>query len=567
MGLQNIIEGFARLRADLSPRYAAARAASDAARRMASFGVEQYDATRGRARQWTNRSLGNGSADHDLDSDTLHALRERSRDRFRNDGMARSTITSLAENIVGPGIHPRLRLDREALGLDEEQAAAMQRSVGRLWAEWCRTADNAGRSHFDMLQALVVASTFVSGDTFVRPVFRDDARVPARMSLRIEVLEADRVDDPDGMQLANLRGGVEISRRHGFPIAYWIADAHPGDVLLSRGNRTFRRIPAHTPDGLPNVLHVFAQQRPGQSRGEPLLAPVLNLFADAQDYVEAAVVRAHVAACFAAFVTRPNAWGYAQSRQTADSATNGQREEELSPGAVYYLNPGESVSFGQPPSDATFDQFVGFVNKRISAAVGQPYVVTAKDFSGTTYSAARAALIEAMRTYQIRRKWLAHTFLNPVWDLFLQEAWGRGLYPAGTAAEPFMVPDALGRPMPNPLWTQAEWIPSGGRGWIDPLKEAQAERVKLEMGVTTRDRIVAEFYGGTWDDDVVPQLEREAGRIPGLPSTDDPQQNAGVSEEATEDETDGDPEEEDSGGDDDGGEVDEDGDDGRDPDE
>lgn len=478
---------------------------------MPRFGRGSYDGGEAGSRRWSSRRQTAGSADEDLDADTLDRLRLRSRDRFRNDGMARAAIDSLSDQVVGAGLRPRLRLDAKILGIQPEQATDLQRQAQSIWDEWCETADIRGVSHFDFLQGLIFGSAMVSGDVVVRPVFYDDPRIPHRLSLRVEVIEGDRLDNPQGRENdPRIRNGVEINSATGAPIAYWIADSHPGDLQVGQVRR--RRISAHSTIGRPNVLHVFAPSRPGQNRGEPVLAPVLDTFKDCEDYIDAAVMRQYVAACFAAFVTRPNPNQSAMYRATDDTrgGGTGERQEEMNPGQILYQAPGEQVSFSTPPQDTTFESFMTFVGRRLAAATGQPYEVVAKDFSKTNFSSARAALAEAIRGYRRRRSWFARQCLTPLYRLVLEEAWSAGLIELGSAERPLLRTLSNGRVWIDPEWVTPEWIPIGGTGWIDPKADAAADQVLLAMGVTTRDRIVAERTGGDWEADVAPQWQRES---------------------------------------------------------
>lgn len=489
-------------------------------RSMARFGRGSYDSGDAGARRWSSRRASALAADDDLDADTLDVLRSRSRDRYRNDGMARATVDSLSDQVIGQGLRPKLRLDPELLDITREEAVRLQRQAGAIWQEWCETADVRGISHFDYLQALVFGNAMVSGDVLVRPIYTEDARIPHRLNLKVEILEGDRLDTPVGREAdPRIRNGVEINSATAAPIAYWISDRHPGELKAGLVRR--RRIAAHTPIGRPNVLHVFAPQRPGQSRGEPVLAPVLDSFKDADDYLDAAVMRQYVAACFAAFVTRPNPREAALNRATDSTRGDTNRHEEINPGQINYLAPGESVSFGQPPTDGTFESFMVFVGRRLAAATGQPYEVVAKDFSKTNFSSARAALAEAIRGYRRRRSWFARQFLTPIYRLVLEEAWSLGLLELGTEERPLIQRLSNGRVWIDPMWVTPDWVPIGGTGWIDPRADAAADQILLSMGVTTRERIVSERTGGDWETDVAPQLVRESALVgTALPSQD-----------------------------------------------
>lgn len=471
---------------DLIRRFAPVHHARRQAARQAVKLSSAWDGGKLGTRSWSNRTLSSSSADVDLDQLTLHTLREKSRDLHRNDAFAHAAINSMTDNIVGTGFQPRLRLPWKDLGISRERAMELAQQAGHIWRTWCRTADSTNLLHFDQIQHLVTSSCLINGDVFVQPLMVTDARVPSRYSLKVELIEADRVDTPWGLDLSSrdIRQGIELGVR-GQPVGYWVHIAHPGDDQLKTvGNRSFRRVPAHSAMGRQNILHVFERDRIGQTRGRPLLAPVMDLFKDRKDYIEAEIIRAQVGACFAAFVTKADPWNAAVSA-TADTTTSGARLQELSPGLIEYLAPGEKVEFGNPNSpNSAFDGFIRTVTRSISSALGMPYEIATRDYSGTTYSQARASMLEARRMFQRRQRWLSHTFLEPLWRMLLEEAYLLGDYEAG--------PDFFDN---MDLWTRAMWVPPGW-GWVDPTKEGQAWKMALEMGTTTRSKIIAAADGG-----------------------------------------------------------------------
>ena len=89
--------------------------------------------------------------------------------------------------------------------------------------------------------------------------------------------------------------------------------------------------------------------------------------------------------------------------------------------------------------------------------------------------------------FQRRQRWLTHTLLQPVFEMVLEEAWLLGDFDAGADFYERM-----------DMWTRALWVPPGW-GWIDPTKESQAWKLALEMGTTTRGKIIAAADGGDFD--------------------------------------------------------------------
>jgi lambda family phage portal protein len=160
--------------------------------------------------------------------------------------------------------------------------------------------------------------------------------------------------------------------------------------------------------------------------------------------------------------------------------------------------PGESItSFNPQRPSATFEPFVDRILRAISAALGLPYELVAKDFSKTNYSSARAALLEARRYFKVRQEWLAQKLCQPVWEMLLEEAYLRGEIDAGNFYE-------KGRPMP--AWVRARWI-APGWSWVDPLKEVKASREAIAGNISSLADEVA-GQGKDWEE-ILEQRARE----------------------------------------------------------
>lgn len=490
--LSAMSRGVDRVIGTLAPGLAWRRQMARNHARMTPQGSTAWDGASS-SRRWSDRSVIAGSPDTDLDREDLDRLRSRSRDRWRNDGLAHGALEAMTEGVAGIGMRPLLRLDHQALGITRAAARQLQREAAAIWREWCRTADAAETVPMDHLQAQIVSACFLSGDVFLRTHMVTSSTQPSRFGLRVEVIEGDRCDTPIGKNERQIVHGIERGTRNE-PLAYWISHEHPGDFT---GARTFDRVPRVDQAGRAKLLHVFVAERPGQSRGRPLLAPVLDAFKDLDDYVEAEVVRSQVAACFAAFVKRSDPYAAALAATATGTPAGQPREMSITPGAIHFLQQNEDVSFGNPSSpNAAWDGFVRATRQMICAPLGIPYEIAARDMRGMNYSNARAAFLLAWRTFASRQRWAVTTFLQPLWEMLLEEAWLRGIWEARDF-------DAR-----RALWTQTMWI-AGGKGWIDPLKEVQAEEARLRNALTTRSQIAAALDGADWETEIAPQLVEE----------------------------------------------------------
>jgi lambda family phage portal protein len=138
--------------------------------------------------------------------------------------------------------------------------------------------------------------------------------------------------------------------------------------------------------------------------------------------------------------------------------------------------------------------------RHISAGLNMPYELLMKDFSKTNYSSARAALLEAWRYFQGRRRWLQDTWLNDIYNIWFEEAVNREFI----EATDFYTNNN------SYSYTRARWV-FAGRGWVDQVKEAQAAKLRMEIGVSTLESECAD-QGLDWED-VLEQRKRERDRM------------------------------------------------------
>lgn len=444
-------------------------------------------------------SVSSGSADYDLLPD-LPVLRERSRELLRNDPHAASLVNTMVDNIVGTGIRPQAQIDAEALGLSEEEAAKLAKACEKAFSKWMQYADVGRRMNFYDIQSQAMRSIIVNGESLILPV-----RVERKFSpydLAIEVIEPDRIEAPGEMDQVNGRfkrlSGIELGK-NGYPHAVWVKVSHPGDGIFERSSdNRYRKILFTNADGDLQVLHLMNQNRPGQTRGEPMMASAMQAFKDLSSYTEAVITKERVAACHTLFISKQDAYSSALNR--SDEILNKQRIEEISPGQINYLQPGEEVSFGNPPANnsATYDAFVTRNLRTIGASLGLPYELISKDFSQTNYSSARAALLESRRVFGKWQQYLINHLCSPIYEMVIEEAWLRGEIPIKDF-------DSNRYEL-----TRSRWIPPS-YGWIDPLKEIKAAQLAIETGLSSLS-IEAAAQGRDWESIVEQRAREEALR-------------------------------------------------------
>ncbi|MFA5321997.1 MAG: phage portal protein [Smithella sp.] len=425
---------------------------------------------------------GGGSADADL-LDDLPSLRERSRDLERNDGFAAGIIKTYAGNIIASGIRAQSRLKYKRLGITKEQAAAYQDQIEEIFEDFIPHCDANQKLDFYEDQELIIKQQAINGDVVVIPLRVD---TPRYKGVTFQVVEADRLGNPQHLpDKADLRDGVEIGPM-GEPVAYHIKKTHPGDKVYSGAKYDdYIRYPAYDKFGNRNVFHLYTMERPEQSRGVPLLAPVLSIFLHMNKTIEAAVLKERIAACFAVFITKMDALTGAVGR--GQQQTDGTRYESLEPGQLMYGNPGEDMKVATPSNPGgTFDPIITLLLRYISAAINIPYEVVAKDFSKTNYSSNRAALLDAVKMFKSMQKRHAKNFCQPVFEIVLEDAYLQGKIDLPNFYEK------------KKEWCRIKWQ-APGWSWIKPMEEVQAAELALKNHFRSRADIVSEL-GNDWEE-------------------------------------------------------------------
>ena len=446
-----------------------------------------------------------GDADADIGLN-VQTLRERSRDAFMGIPLAAGAVETLDTNVVGEGLAPAPNVDGEALGLDEEETADLNKELADKFEWWAcdpREADFEAKHSFYTLQSVAFQSMLLSGDCPV--LFPLKARPRTLFDLRIRVLEADRIKNPATAPPyqtsgVNIFTGVEVSGE-GELLAYHISRVHP---LASWRSATFpaqdtvRVEPFGAKSGRRNMILLIKPERPEQRRGVPILAVCLELLKQQGRYVDATVVGAVIQSYFTAFITSefpdPNIFESLLTDEQKKEVMNlNPYNVQLGPGIVNFMRPGHQVAFSNPTQpQATFGEFTIAVAKFIGAATGIPYEVLLKQYNAS-YSASRAAILDFWKRVRKYRSLMIDQLCQPTYEEWLADAIGLGRIERfkGNFDDPY-----IRRAMLRCIWTGAS------AGSIDPQKEVDAADKKVMCGFSTIERETAELNGSNYRDNI-----------------------------------------------------------------
>ena len=398
---------------------------------MPSFGSRSFHAASQSARAQT---LGKLPRYDSATAQAVSTIRARARFGFQNSPLLNGGVRGLVTALTGDGDRPVI-----AEGADSGLAG--------VWEEWARGCGPDGES-FAQVERQVAESTVVDGEAYIHLGLD-----PETFRLVLTPISADRIDDTKTVNLpggGTIISGVELNAT-GREVAYWI---HPFDPGLVAGWRPSVRMPAES------VLRVWRPPGAGAVRGVSWLAPVLLIADQTDGLFDALLIAARTAASNAVFISGGDASG------DEDPLDSEALAEGLEPGRVSVLPEGWEAHFSTKDTLRDGPGALKYAVRSIAAGLNVPSFMIDRDAGDANYSSMRSEMI-AFRAYvsNVRANMLVPQFLDPVWRTFQAiEFAARRLGTFGVAAD---------------------WIPPS-LGNIDPAREAEAIRTKLELGITSR---------------------------------------------------------------------------------
>lgn len=401
-------------------------------------------------------------------------------------------------------------------------------------------------------------SWLMNGDACVLLEYEKPTRA-LPYGLRVHLIESDRVSTPhstgnnvylyatDPDTKNRIFNGIEVDSNNRV-VAYHICSTYPNSNLYTR--KEWKRVKAFgDKTGTPNVLMIYETERAEQYRGVPYLAPVIESLKQLTRYGEAEMMAAVINGFFTVFITSEKGTsetGFTGVVDEEDQVSDDDVNYEIGPGMVNMLGPGEGVEIADSKRPSSnFDAFTTSLAKYVGAALEIPVELLVKNFS-SSYSASRAALLEAWKAFRMKRSWMAADFCQPVYEIFLTEAIASGRLKA---------PGFFIDPLIRAAYCGAQWN-GPAQGMIDPVKEVNAAEKRINIGLSTRQRETIEMTGGDFDSNVA-QLAREkqlmeaagiaSSGVEKQPESKNPEEIEKESEEET-DETKTDDNESDGGG-------------------
>ena len=403
------------------------------------------------------------SADKEL-INNLQTIRNRVRQVCNDDVYARKFLSMVKSNVIGAdGIILQSKAKRDDGSFDTNDI----RLIESAWKEWGsekRFCSADKRLNWRDIQRIVVETLARDGEVFIRMIRSADN--PFAFSLF--VMEGDWFDLKRNHVMDDskvMRMSIE-QNSFGEPLAYYQLTSPPESQTLSYVGEA-ERVPAE------EIIHVYLMERPGQSRGVPWMNTALRGLEMLHQYHESELVASRIGSSSMGFFTSPDAQGYTGT----DKESDGSLIQEFQPGTFQQLPDGVEFQPFTPnhPTNA-FPTFVKSILRSISSGLGVSYNALSSDLESVNFSSIRAGVMEERIVWQTLQNFMIEHFCKPVFKSWLRMAIASGRLPL---------------PMQKiEKFEEVSWVP---RGWsyVDPLKEINAHKVAVEMGVESLSEIAS----------------------------------------------------------------------------
>ncbi len=393
-------------------------------------------------------------------------IRARARDLERNDDMYKTMILDLIRNVVGNGMVLQAKArDKKGNELNE-----LNTRIEKSWARWCRPENCTlrGNKAFWEVQQMTVRRRFVDGGLLVISCIHAG-------QYRLQLCEVDDLDSALIVYGKNrVIGGIEIDDYDRI-VAYHLRKQSVDGHYFMQSQRVEAK----------RVKFLTYEERVSQVREMTPSASAIPRADDMNQLLEAAIIKEKVLACFGVAITSEGSVGMGLGRGLP--GVGGGRtqapypSEELTPGMIKHLNPGEKIESIAPSGmSSTADSMMRMIQRQAGAGSGLSYEAVSRDMSQTNYSSARQGMLQDRKTYGEWQRYLIDHMMRPIFEEWLQ--W------AVLAGEVRMPPEYYSD---FERFSAAVWIPPGW-DWIDPLKEVSANKIALETSQTTLQKICAQ---------------------------------------------------------------------------
>lgn len=422
------------------------------------------------------------SADSEI-KPSLRTLRDRCREISRNHPYAKRYLQILTTNVVGS---TGVRLQVRKRNTDGSLDTPGNRVVETAWAAWGRkdTCTVDGRLSWLQAQRLFMETLARDGEVVVRKVRNQRSN---RFGFSLQFIESDYIDEDYNTRLENgneVRMGVEIDKA-GKPQSYFLFEDHPyhEQAFGSRTKKKHIQVPAS------EIIHAYIQERPGQTRGVPMMSNVLSRLKMLDGYEEAELVAARIGASKMGFFTSPSGEEF-----IGDDYDGAAPIMEAEPGTFSQLPEGMNFTSFDPQHPTTaFGDFEKAILRGIASGLGVSYVSLSNNLEGVSYSSIRQGTIEDRDHFKMLQMFMIENFVDIVYRDWLEQA---------------ITYNAVTLPMSKyDLFADQVTYRPRGFSWVDPQKEISAAVTAVNNGIISLQDVHSQYGKDT--EEVFEAVSRE----------------------------------------------------------
>lgn len=385
------------------------------------------------------------------------------------------------------------------------------------WADAMRPENCTVRRDMNRMEMYhcIISSAMGSGGIVVR---KHETFPNNEFKFAVELIAPDRLQESymgRAPETGNeIRFSIERDKWNA-PVAYWILSRHPGDTFAYNGftpNIIRERVPAEEIIFF-NNLRTEPEQDIGVSEFD---STIQTLHRDRQfdiAHVTAAIWSAAKPATITqefptgiSYVGDPNSTisytpageggvttgGYGQNQGLAPGDGNGggaNKYKTVSPSQVEILPYGQKLTQLDPkfPIEAA----VGFKRNNmldVASGVGLSYGSVSSDFEKYSFSTARAAQVPERDNFKVYQKHMILSFVTQHFEAWLKSAIMAGVLDLPLSRYKEFCKSAVFHPKRWP--------------YINPLQDVQADVIKLEVGLESRQGILANSEEGKTVEDI-----------------------------------------------------------------
>lgn len=450
-------------------------------------------------------------------------------DFMQNSGWIAGAADQIIVDTIGVELKLNARPDLSKLGYDDAERSVWCRQVEDEWRRYVwnpAECDLAGKSTVAEALDGVMRYYLASGEGFGILDFMDAAtraRYGLKTGTKVSLVSPHRVPHKTSL-VEGWDGGVyhdEIGRVQAYK--------------FRRNESGVERevdVPARFGNGLSKVLHVMDRgATPNSPRGISPMTPCFKTIAQSDQLADATLTTALLQTAFAATIRSPEASAEAfEGLQMLQESTSFEGAKELASellevwshridalktktlsiggdaSQINHLGPGEELEIhGTKTPGPQYVPFQQNMQREIARCLGITFENLTMDHSDASYSSTRMSVASIWPIVTRRRERIAAPFVQGIYEAWLDEMIGTGRIPFKGGYRAFR---ANFERVVDAEWRGPE------KPEADPYKAALANKIELESGTATLQRIYA-AKGLDWEEET-DQINREVKKLDGV---------------------------------------------------